>query len=427
MTAKYFRNFQHAIDGNVALTVAFAALPMMIFVGSAIDYSRDLWVKTDLQAAVDTAALNTARQSPGLTTAQMLALAQSSVAAAFTTKGVGAPITTLTYTPASSINATIKITASAVVPTTFMNLVGITSTTVSASSTSTWGNTKLRVALALDNTGSMASSGKMTALKTATNSLLTSLKNAAVNDGDVYVSIIPFAKVVNVGTSNATQSWLSWSYFDTTYQTCNSSGKNCKPMSHTLWDGSIADRDQSYDLLNTTPSVGSTLFPAGEAASNDPTPTSLIGLTYDWTALSNEVAAMTPVGGTNQAVGLAWAWQSLTPGAPLNAPAKDPQSSYSDVIIILSDGINTEDRWYGDGTTYSAQVDARQKLLCDNIKQAGVTIYAVQVNTDNSPTAAALQYCASDPSKFVMLTSASQIITTFASIGASLSQLHLSH
>lgn len=425
MSSRAIRCFVSSKQGTAAVIFSIMLLPAMILVGCAIDYARDLRTKAVLQSAVDTTALNLARQLPGLTSSQMLSAAQQSVAAAFHVSGVGAPVTTLTYTPAGTSNATILVTATVVVPTTILNLAGITSTTVGASSTSTWGNTKLRVALALDNTGSMSSSGKMTALKTATSNLLTSLKNAAVNNGDVYVSIIPFAKVVNVGTSSASQSWLSWSYFDSTNQTCNYSGNNCKAISHTLWDGSVADRDQSYDLLNATPLSSANLFPAAQSSAYDPTPVSLIGLTYDWTALNNEVTAMTPVGGTNQAIGIAWAWQSLTTGAPLNAPAKDPRYTYADVIIVLSDGINTEDRWYGDGTSYSAQVDGRQKLLCDNIKAAGVTIYSVQVNTDSSPVAAALQYCASDPSKFVMLTSADQIVTTFASIGASLSQLHL--
>jgi hypothetical protein len=42
-------------------------------------------------------------------------------------------------------------------------------------SVSTWGNTRLRVALVLDNTGSMASDGKMSALKTASHNLLRGL------------------------------------------------------------------------------------------------------------------------------------------------------------------------------------------------------------------------------------------------------------
>ena len=46
-------------------------------------------------------------------------------------------------------------------------------------SVSTWGNTRLRVALVLDNTGSMASDGKMSALRIASHNLLTQLQSAA--------------------------------------------------------------------------------------------------------------------------------------------------------------------------------------------------------------------------------------------------------
>src|SRR5262249_43828916 len=73
-----------------------------------------------------------------------------------------------------------------------------------------WGNTRLRVALVLDNTGSMASANKLTALQTATNNLLDQLKNAAKQNGDIYVSIIPFVKDVNADPTNYTQSWIDW-------------------------------------------------------------------------------------------------------------------------------------------------------------------------------------------------------------------------
>ena len=55
------------------------------------------------------------------------------------------------------------------------------------------------------------------------------------------------------------------------------------------------------------------------------------------------------------------------------------------------------------------------------------TIYTIQVNTSTpaDPTSTVLQNCATDPSKFFMLTSASQIVTTFNSIGTSLSQLRV--
>jgi hypothetical protein len=66
--------------------------------------------------------------------------------------------------------------------------------------------------------------------------------------------------------------------------------------------------------------------------------------------MNNLVDQMTPAGpSTNQPIGLAWAWQSLVGGGNLIVPAKDPNYTYTDVIVLMSDGLNTQDRWYGNG------------------------------------------------------------------------------
>ena len=94
------------------------------------------------------------------------------------------------------------------VPTSFTKLIGKTTLTVDVSSEVVWGMRKLELALALDNTGSMASSNKMTELKKAAKNLLRRFKTAAKDDGDIKVAIIPFAQEVNVGTSNVNATWL---------------------------------------------------------------------------------------------------------------------------------------------------------------------------------------------------------------------------
>ena len=48
----------------------------------------------------------------------------------------------------------------------------------------------------------MDDDGKLDALKTATKNLLTQLQDAVSANGDVYVSIVPFVKDVNSGTTN---------------------------------------------------------------------------------------------------------------------------------------------------------------------------------------------------------------------------------
>jgi len=64
-------------------------------------------------------------------------------------------------------------------------------------------------------------------------------------------------------------------------------------------------------------------------------------------------------------------------------------------------------------------------MTCTNVKAAGITLYTVQVNTGGDPTSTLLQNCASDSSKFFLLTSSSQIVTTFCQIGTALSNLRV--
>ncbi len=316
------------------------------------------------------------------------------------------------------------------VKTYFLPLIRLRHIPVNASSTVKWGETRLRVALVLDNTLSMAQSGKMDALKQATHNLINQLKGAAESDGDVYVSIVPFAKDVNVGASNGNQSWVRWDLWDevngscskkqlTTQSSCLSQNKKWTVAAHSNWNGCITDRDKDYDTLNTAPSTGTpaTLFPAEQYGS---CPSELMGLSYDWTALGDRVDAMQPGGLTNQAIGLDWGWQSLT-NAPFTVPPMDGYYKYRQVIILLTDGLNTQNRW----DSSAPAIDAREKISCDNIKAAGIDIYAVQVNTGGDPTSTLLQDCASGPSNFFLLTSADEIVSTFDSIGTELSQLRV--
>jgi hypothetical protein len=138
--------------------------------------------------------------------------------------------------------------------------------------------------------------------------------------------------------------------------------------------------------------------------------------------LNNKVDAMDADGNTNQAIGLAWAWQSLT-AAPFTIPAKDPNYIYSDIIILMSDGLNTQNRW----TTDQDTIDTRQATMCTNVKNAGIILYTIHVNTDGDPTSTVLRNCASTTDKFFTVTSSGQISTVFTQIGTNLSKLRIAN
>jgi hypothetical protein len=179
------------------------------------------------------------------------------------------------------------------------------------------------------------------------------------------------------------------------------------------------DRDQNYDTANTAPGASAaTLFPAEQ---HGQCPAQLMPLSYDWTALRAKIGTLVANGPTNQQIGLAWAFQTLT-ASPMTVPALDPAYTYKQAIVLLTDGQNTINRFSGT----ASQIDDRQRLLCTAVKAAGITIYAAQVNTNAEPTQQVLQDCAS-PGKFKVLTSGAEIVDYFASLGTELSRFRLTH
>lgn len=58
-------------------------------------------------------------------------------------------------------------------------------------------------------------------------------------------------------------------------------------------------------------------------------------------------------------MGLVRGWPSLVGGGPFTVPSRDTASKYQKIIIRLSDGLNTQDRWSGNGRDTSSDVDNR--------------------------------------------------------------------
>jgi Flp pilus assembly protein TadG len=395
-------------SGGVAVLFAICIVPIMGLIGAAVDYQAAARLHAKLQTALDAAAISASSRATGKTQAQIIADAQAFFAAQFQEPGIATPVLTVQVT-----NSTLQLTAQVNMPTTFLPIVGIPQVPIGSTASTQWGFTRLRVALALDNTGSMASAGKMAALQTATLNLLTQLQSNARTDGDVLISIVPFAKVVNVGRAFRDATWINWD-----------GATVCGRRSCSIeWDGAIQDRDQNFDISNAAPTGGSSRFPSIAEGDTGGTPVEIQPLTSNWGQLRSTVARMRPAGNTNQGIGLAWAWQTLTTTAPMNAPPMDPNYTYRNVIILLSDGVNTESRHY----SRASQIDARQRLMCDAIKAAGITIYTIQINTSGDPVQAVMQACASTSDKFVYMTTASQLDGTLRDIGGQLTRLRLTN
>jgi len=442
--------FGAAQDGNIAVIFAFAIIPVLAFIGAALDYSRANTARSSMQAALDSTVLMLSRDlSQGvITTSQINSKASNYFSALYNNTDAANISITASYTPGNgSTGSTVVVTGSGSMTTQFMGVAGVPNMNFSANSTSSWGSNLLRVALVLDNTGSMANHNKIGALQTAAKNLVTQLSGLAQNNGEVMISVVPFEIDVNVGTANVNASWLRWDSWDPSnypnaYYPYNTwcSGGNWMTMaqcqghgytwnhtvgtpSHSQWNGCVTDRDQSYDVDATKPTGKTTYFLADQDQS---CPAAAIQpLSYNWSTINSTINAMSPGGATNQTVGLQWGWLSLLQQDPMNAPAETAGTGYQHIIILFTDGLNTGDRWYGDFSSQSSQVDTRMKSLCDNIKSSGVTIYTVQIDTDGAGQSAVLPYCASGTSNFFMLTQPSQITTAFSQIGTQISKLRV--
>ena len=413
--------------GGVAPLLALAIVPLVGTVGAAIDYSRANAVRTAMQNALDSTALMLSRDAQNLNGVQLAEKATAYFNSMFNRPEAGNVQVTPEFSSPQQGSFTLKLTGSATISTIFWRLMGQPQIDITATGEVLWGIKKLNLALALDNTGSMASSGKMAALKEAAHNLLTTLKNSEKTPGDIKVSIVPFAVDVNVGTGNKDANWIEWTDWEAENGTCSKSSYHSKssctshsgvwtPADHSTWNGCVNDRDQNNDVLNTPTLAGSpaTMYRADQASA---CPTAMMTLSYDWPTLNSKIDAMTPTGNTNVTIGMQMAWQTLSPVTPFSAPA--PAPDLDKVVILLTDGQNTQNRW----SSSQSSIDARTQKVCENAKADNIRIYTVRVIDGN---ATLLKSCASKPEMYYEVSQAVQLNSVFASIAQNLANLRIS-
>jgi Flp pilus assembly protein TadG len=197
--------FARDASGNVALLFALTLIPLLIGVGVAVDYGRALIVHERMQDAADAAGLAIGSWV-GLSQDDMKIKAQQYFDANYPATTIGT-VGTLNVAFAGS---DIKVSVSGQVPTTFMQLANINTVDVGASTTIAVGMGTVEVALALDNSGSMAGS-KISSLRTAASDLVDTLFASAQNSpkpDPIKIAVVPFAASVNVDPQNKDASWM---------------------------------------------------------------------------------------------------------------------------------------------------------------------------------------------------------------------------
>jgi Flp pilus assembly protein TadG len=389
-------------DRRGSYTIAFGlvGLTLVVAAGGTTDMVRFLDTRAKLQDAVDATALFVAtRHKNGESTNQTdQALAQSYLSKIFDARY--GSIDNVTATPAAN---SLTVSATAGIGTYFLKIVALDTLPTTSSSTVTWTNSSMEIALVLDTTGSMETDNKLPNLKSAAKSMIDTLSAKASASYSVKFAMVPFANFVNVGSGYGASAWIDQggnsrsSYYDA-YFSEHADRMAIFTKLGKSWPGCVETRPAPYDVDETAPSSAApdTLFvPAvhpdepdyGSYIANDYLNDQTYGdqvtktknkkkydnpsgvdfsnsnlysnykvpkgpqflcdtkpiqrLTTNYSSVKSQIEALAAAGSTNLPEGIAWGWRSLSPKAPFGDGKAYNDGDNDKVMVILTDGTNS--------------------------------------------------------------------------------------
>lgn len=179
-------------------------------------------------------------------------------------------------------------------------------------------------------------------------------------------------------------------------------------------------------------------------------PTPVVPLTGDFDKLRKAASQMTEWNGsgTNVSEGLSWGMRVLSPGAPYTdgAPWKTP--GVSKIVLLLTDGENvvygaSEQPTKSDYTSYgylaggrfgsdnqtaaARNVDGWTKSVCTQLKDEGVQIYTMVLQSDTAANRTLYSACASTPSDYYAVNDPAKLPNVFLQIANKFSKLQLTN
>jgi Flp pilus assembly protein TadG len=464
-------------SGSYGVAAAIAALPLLLSVGLATDYSRHVAAHRHLQELADAASLALASSKEN-SESKLREMADDMIQG----NRSGTRLQNVRIVDLDTDDNWVDLELGGSIPTTFMNLANIQKLDVRASALAERAVTgSVEVALALDNTLSMSYDSKMVTLKEAATDLVEKLFDD--EDADVRIGLVPYAEQINVGTHNRKQSWLSVpeDYSKTTpategywYQPQKKTS-NCKKWKEAgsrkvekdgiwvtetwgrscsewemvddgpkkwqpgkaayttqyKWHGCIGSRIDRGKLVldDQSPTVK---YP-GYVASGKTCLTEVLPLTDDKNTVKNAIKAMTTKYDTYIPAGVIWGVNVLSPTAPMTEGAdydianRKPRK----VMVLMTDGLNTRRVNMSNGGYTSATAAQRihtntdTKTACDYAKSRNIEIFSVAFKVDDANAKALLQYCAASADHYYDASDPDKLMAAFSDIAQSLRQVRL--
>ncbi|UXX82894.1 TadE/TadG family type IV pilus assembly protein [Roseovarius pelagicus] len=354
----WLRGFARDEDGAVIVFSFFILIMMLVAGGIAIDISRQEMERARLQNTLDNAVLAAAGAPFG---ADPKAIVEDYFAKAQMTdylheidddgEGEDDIVTTLN-------SSMVKASASKEMNTHLMHLSGVKTLTATAASVAVRRVPKLEVAMVLDVSGSMGSNRKLTNLKAAAKTFVTTILNSSEH-GDSVISVVPFSWNVAPGEGIYEALTVNETHH---YSTCLRFDEND-------YNSASIDPDATYDQQIYTSLYGSfdnltaswrSCFTEDRA---EITPYSI-----SESNLHTKIDSLHADGNTSGHLGMKWGAALLDPkfhsvatslrGAELiddeltDIPASYTEAETLKVIVMMGDGQNTTSYLFNDNSSY---------------------------------------------------------------------------
>ena len=369
--------------GSILPILAIGSSLFIAVVGLSIDLARGQLARSDLQRAVDSAALGM-----GAKMAREKLSPDDSDLKALVTETVSANLDNLwgSVVPSVSIaggdtTPEITVTATADLPTSFIGIVGQKDMTIGVSTKIALAGGSGEFAFVVDTSTSIG--GDLWRLKSMMTKFVDIVYGGNATLADTFVSITTFSHRVNIGSARV--DWL-----DTT------------PSAE--WAGCVHERSgpplKSLDRLPTKfgfpPWQPHIEWDPDLPANHRCTPTPILPLTNVRDDIFEHIDSIGIKLGTCTDMGLAWGLRTLLPswrgvwGDPYLPADYEDQDK---VIILISDGQSNWDCYTQHKN--NAEMDAFFLEMCTEVKNRGVEIVTVAVDT-GSDHRELLRQCASE-------------------------------
>ena len=403
--------------GATAMIFAISLFALVMMLGIAVDVARAIHTKTKISNALDGAALAAAKSlhDGSMSIADITALARR-----YFDTNVMLDFGTISDFQATidRDNSTVRLVATADVPTTFARVGGFDRVTFPTTSAAAFDPKDIELGLSLDVTGSMCNPcTKIEDLRTAASDMVDILiPSGKTTSNKVRLALAPFAAGVNAG-------------------------RYAVPATNKRASDTCAfERDGANQATDAAPSAGGFLKVAGDRGvvdrrDNCPTSAEVTALSDDNAALKLAIGRLRSGGSTAGHLGTAWAWYLVSPEWSSLWPVASRPVAYGDkktikAVVLMTDGVYNTFGGQCDRNCSNTSAQARDsqdvaRRLCQGMKDKNVKVYSIGFKLDDPRAENVLRDCASSAVTFYRAESGEQLRQAFRQIAEDLLRLRL--